>query len=171
MHLHYYESVLLCFSRDYCCLHAVIYLHCCRYIYIHICNYINHVFFRLLVTFVVYAYWYGEPEWKCGMWDILMIYDNNREIFVYFCILNTRKRFVCALFSKLGLCFLRIESIYDNVTKQIKCYYFQTVALVPVLSQRDICGSCVGRGTFSLIARGSVSQQRQQTAWFRCMLW
>lgn len=36
MHLHYYESILFCFSRDYCCLHAVIYLHCCRYIYIHI---------------------------------------------------------------------------------------------------------------------------------------
>lgn len=74
-----------------------------------------------------------------------MIYYNNREIFVYFCILNTRKRFVCALFSKLGLCFLRIESIYDNVTKKkIKCYYFQTVAFVPVLSQRGIHGSCVG---------------------------
>lgn len=34
MHSHYYESILLGFSRDCCCLHAVIYLHCCRYIYI-----------------------------------------------------------------------------------------------------------------------------------------
>lgn len=38
MHLHYYESILFCFSRDYCCLHAVIYLHCCRYIYTHTYN-------------------------------------------------------------------------------------------------------------------------------------
>lgn len=82
------------------------------------------------------------------MWGILMIYYNNREIFVYFCILNTcKKRFVCALFSKLGLCFLRLENIYDNVTKkkknQIKRYYFQTDAFVPVLSQREVAGALV----------------------------